>query len=175
MQNAEGTPFDATVFGILLAAGIILLIDRRVRTYACIKANWLILTYFAYCLLSVLWSDFPDITFKRWIKAIGDLTMVLVLVTDKDPIAALERLFSRVGFVLMPTSILLIKYFNDLGRGYDPSGIPMNNGVTTNKNMLGVITFVIALGALWSFLSVLPVSYTHLDVYKRQMLNAACT
>jgi len=67
--------FDATVFGILLAAGIILLIDRRVRTYACIKANWLILTYFAYCLLSVLWSDFPDITFKRWIKAIGDLTM----------------------------------------------------------------------------------------------------
>jgi O-antigen ligase len=81
--------------------------------------------------------------------------MVLVLVTDKDPIAALERLFSRVGFVLMPTSILLIKYFNDLGRGYDPSGIPMNNGVTTNKNMLGVITFVIALGALWSFLSVL--------------------
>jgi len=31
----------------------------------------------------------------------------------------------------------------------------MNNGVTTNKNMLGVITFVIALGALWSFLSVL--------------------
>ena len=76
MQNAEGTPFDATVFGILLAAGIILLIDRRVRTYACIKANWLILTYFAYCLLSVLWSDFPDITFKRWIKAIGDLTMV---------------------------------------------------------------------------------------------------
>jgi O-antigen ligase len=103
----------------------------------------------------VLWSDFQDIAFKRWIKAIGDLVMVLVLVTDTDPVAALGRLASRTGFILMPASILLIKYFGNLGRGYDPDGRPSNTGVTTNKNMLGVITFVIALGALWNLLNVL--------------------
>ena len=70
--------------------------------------------------MSVLWSDFPDVAFKRWIKAIGDLAMVLVIVTDAEPIGT-RRLFSRPGFVLLPTSVLLIKYYANLGRGYDPS------------------------------------------------------
>ncbi len=151
-QLVEGSPYDAAIFGILLAAGIVVLIRHRTRTYTCLKASWPIFVYFAYCLLSVLWSDFPDIAFKRWIKAIGDLVMALVVVTDTDPVAAVGRLISRVGFILMPASVLFIKYFGDLGRGYDPDGRPMNTGVTTNKNILGVITLVIALGTLWSFL-----------------------
>ncbi len=154
-QLAEGSPIDAGVFAVLMAGGIIVLISRRRRIGACLKASWPILIYFAYCLMSVLWSDFPDIAFKRWNKAIGDLVMVLVLVTDTEPVAALGRLISRTGFVLMPTSVLLIRYFDNLGRGYDPDGNPMNTGVTTNKNMLGVITLVISLGALWRFLNVI--------------------
>jgi|SRR5215472_643713 len=152
-SQLEGSPFDAGVFGLLLTVGIIVLISRRRRTSACLKVSWPLIAYFAYCLLSILWSDFPDIAFKRWIKAIGDLVMAFIVVTDAQPVAALKRLFSRVGFVLLPTSVLLIRYYGDLGRGYDPDGRPMNTGVTTNKNMLGVITLVIALGALWRFLN----------------------
>jgi len=37
-----------------------------------------------------------------------------------------------------------------LGRGYDPDGTPMNTGVTTNKNELGLIAFIVTLGALWN-------------------------
>src|SRR5208282_1079520 len=50
--------------------------------------------------VSVSWSPYPGVAFKRWIKAIGDLVMVLVVVTEADPIAAFRRLFSRVGFIL---------------------------------------------------------------------------
>src|SRR5260370_32626145 len=39
---------------------------------------------------------------------------------------------------------------NGLGRGYDPDGNPMNTGVTTNKNSLGLIVFIVSLGALWN-------------------------
>jgi O-antigen ligase len=74
--------------------------------------------------------------------------MVLVIVTDAQPIAALRRLYSRVGFILLPFSIVLIRY-TDLGRGYDPDGNPMNTGVTTNKNSLGLIVYLVSLGALW--------------------------
>ena len=154
-QAADGSPLDAAVFGMLLAGGVIVLIYRRRSTIACLKANWPCLLFFFYCLLSVLWSDFPALASKRWIKAIGDLVMVLVIVTDVEPVAAVGRLISRTGFILMPTSVLLIKYFGNLGRGYDPDGIPMNTGVTSNKNMLGVITLVISLGALWRLLNVL--------------------
>jgi O-antigen ligase len=134
---------------------IVVLIGRRKRLIGCLKANWPCLVYFGYCLLSVAWSDFPDLAFKRWIKAIGDLAMVLVVATDTDPEAAVGRLISRVGFILMPASVLLMKYFEDLGRGYDPDGVVMNTGVTTNKNELGVITLVLSLGAVWRFLNVL--------------------
>ncbi len=102
-------------------AAIVVLIHRSSRTRDLLVANWPILIYFFYCLISVAWSYHPDVSFKRWIKAIGDLAMVLVIVTDGHPVAALRRLISRVGFLLLPASVLLIRYYGDLGRGYDPA------------------------------------------------------
>jgi exopolysaccharide production protein ExoQ len=151
----DGSPVDAAIFGVLLVAAIAVLIRRSGRIRAVLAANWPILIYFLYCLISVSWSYHPDVAFKRWIKAIGDLAMVLIVVTDGQPVAALRRLLSRVGFLLLPTSVLLIKYYGDLGRGYTPDGEPMNTGVTTNKNMLGIILLVVSLGTVWRVLGLL--------------------
>jgi hypothetical protein len=151
----HGSPVDRFVFSVLLAAGIVVLIRRRSRTTAFLRASWPILIYFAFCLLSVLWSDFPFIAFKRWTKAIGDLVMVLIVVTDAEPAAALRRFLSRTGFVLLPPSILLIEYFPALGRAPFSAGRLMNTGVTTHKNWLGVIALVLSLGALWRVFTLL--------------------
>lgn len=151
----DGSPVDAAIFGVLLAAAIGVLIHRSSRTRTLLAANLPILIYFLYCLISVAWSYHPDVSFKRWIKAIGDLAMVLVVTTDPQPRAALERIFSRVGFLLFPISLLFIKYYGNLGRGYTPDGEPMNTGVTTNKNILGVTLLVISLGTLWHVVSLL--------------------
>ncbi len=151
----HGSPVDRFVFSVLLAAGIVVLIRRRSRTTAFLRASWPILIYFAFCLLSVLWSDFPFVAFKRWTKAIGDLVMVLIVVTDAEPAAALGRFLSRTGFVLLPLSILLIEYFPALGLTPISAGRLMNTGVTMNKNSLGVITLVLSLGALWRVFTLL--------------------
>lgn len=151
--TGEGSPLDGGIFAVLLAAGVIVLIGRRRRTSSCLKANWPIVIYFAFCLLSVLWSDFSDISFKRWTKAIGDLVMVLIVVTDPKPTVALRRFFSRIGFILLPASVLLINYFGNLGRAFDPWGSLAITGVTTDKNLLGVITMVLSLGAVWRVLA----------------------
>ncbi|MGD0842665.1 MAG: O-antigen ligase family protein [Candidatus Acidiferrales bacterium] len=151
----DGSPADRLIFQVLLVAAITVLIFRAERTRAFLTANWPILIYLFYCLVSVVWSDYQEVAAKRWIKAIGDLAMVLIVVTDASPAKAFKRLISRVGFVLLPASILLIKYYGYLGRGYDPSGDQMNTGVTTNKNSLGVITLVITLGVLWNVLELL--------------------
>jgi exopolysaccharide production protein ExoQ len=145
----DGSPADAIVLAGLLAGGIVILFRRKTQTSALLKASVPLLLYFGYCLASVSWSPYPSVAFKRWIKAIGDLVMVLLIVTGTNPIAALRHLFSRVGFILLPASVLLIRY-SPLGRGYDLDFKPMNTGVTTNKNTLGLITFVIALGAVWN-------------------------
>lgn len=150
----DGSPVDAVFLGSLLLCSLMVLLQRKWRTGALLKANLPLLIYFAYCLASVFWSPLSGVAFKRWIKSVGDLVMVFVIMTDNDPIEALHRLFSRVGFVLLPASVLLVRY-SAVGRGFDPEGRPSNTGVTTNKNTLGLITFTIALGAIWNFRTLL--------------------
>jgi exopolysaccharide production protein ExoQ len=152
----DGSPIDAIFFGILLIAALCVLVHRGRRVLSFLNVNGPILVYFLFCLLSVLWSDFPGVSFKRWIKAIGDLVMVLIVLTDKQPVAALSRLFSRTAFILVPISLLFIKYYPYLGRSYDPwTGRQLFNGLATSKNMLGVITYVLVLGTVWRVLTLL--------------------
>jgi exopolysaccharide production protein ExoQ len=148
-STIDGSPMDAAIYAGLLVAGLVVVFIRRNRTSDLLKINIPVLLYFMYCMLSITWSPIPEPAFKRWTKDVGDLAMVFIIITDGQPIAALRRLFSRLGFVLFPTSILLIRY-TDLGRGYDPDGAPMNTGVTTNKNSLGLIVYLVSLGALWN-------------------------
>ena len=149
-STLDGSPLDAAVYGILVLAGIaVLFFSRMSKTKALLSVSGPIVIYFLYCLMSVAWSPIPGPAFKRWTKAIGDLIMVLIVVTDGQPIAALRRLFARIGFILFPASIFLIRY-TDLGRGFTPDGLPENTGVTTNKNTLGLIVFLVSIGALWN-------------------------
>jgi exopolysaccharide production protein ExoQ len=148
-STLDGSPMDAAVFATLMVAGIAVLFSRKRRVMEVLRVNGPIVIYFLYCLMSVAWSPIPGPAFKRWTKAVGDLVMVLIIVTDGQPIAALRRLYSRVGFILFPLSVFLIRY-TDIGRGYTPDGMPENIGVTTNKNMLGLIVFIVSIGALWN-------------------------
>ncbi len=151
-QYTEGSPIDATIFGILVAAGIVVLGLRSRKVKAYLLVNWPILLFFAYCAISIWWSDYSFVAFKRWIKAIGDLVMVLIVLTDPDPLVATKRFFSRAAFILLPLSVLFIKYYPDLGRAYNPwSWAPMFCGVTTFKNLLGMTCLVCGLGSVWSF------------------------
>jgi len=93
-----------------------------------------------------MWSDFPDVAFKRWIRAVGDMIMVLVVLTDPSPLAAVERFLSRTAFVFFPLSILF-----DLERGV--SGRAFHTGLTLNKNTYGVTSLILGLGAVWRFLT----------------------
>ena len=165
----EGSPLDGAVFMFLLVAGFIVLAARSRRVGPLFRRMGPILLFFSYCAISVLWSAYPFVTFKHWIKGIGDLAMVLIVLTDPEPAAALKRLLSRVGFVLLPLSILFIKYYPNLGRYYTVSGVSTYTGVTAQKNTLGVICLVFGLGSLWRFLA----AYRDQEVSRRTHLLIA--
>lgn len=150
--QSAGSPIDVAIFALLLVSGLGVLVHRGHRVLTLLLPNWPILVYCLYCLFSVAWSVQPDIALKRWIKANNDLVMVLIIVTDPRPAAALRRLISRVGYILLPVSLLFIKYFPLLGRGYAPNGMMMNTGTTSNKNVFGVILLVISLCTLWQIM-----------------------
>jgi len=148
----EGSPVDRFLFTTLLAIGCWVLIMRGRRVTRLLSVNWPILLFFLYCALSAVWSDYPEVAFKRWIKALGDLVMVLIVLTDIDPSAAVKRFLARSGFVLIPLSVLLIKYYDEFGRGYNRwTWTPYYTGVTTGKNILGMICSIFGLVSLWLF------------------------
>lgn len=150
----DGSPLDATVFGVLLVAGTIVLSQRVKRTVSILRSNMAVLLFFAYCLLSVGWSEYPVVAFKRWIKAIGDLMMVLIVLTDSDVLAAVKQVLTRISFILVPLSLLFIKYYPDLGRSYNQwTWTPVYSGVTLGKNLLGMTCLVCGLGSLWCLLA----------------------
>lgn len=144
----EGSPFDRNFLTLILAIGAGILVSRRRRVAAVLRINWPIVLYVSYCALSICWSDFPDIAFKRWFKALGDLLMVLLIVTDTRPVAALRRVLTRTGFFLIPSSFVLI-YFLHKGMTYSQWGEPTYTGVTTQKNTLGLDCLVFGLGFGW--------------------------
>jgi exopolysaccharide production protein ExoQ len=147
---------DQAIAAGLMLLGVVVLLRRRKDAVAVLRASWPIVVYFSFALISLSWSDFPGWGLKRWVRALGDVTMVLVVVTDAQPAAALRRFFSRVGFVLLPVSVLLIKYYPYIGRGFEVWGDGVvNTGVTTNKNSLGILALVIALGTSWQVLELL--------------------
>jgi exopolysaccharide production protein ExoQ len=150
----EGSPLDRNVFLSLSVIGLIVLIARAHQVSTLLRANRAILLFFLYCGVSVLWSDYSDVALRRWIKALGELVMVLIVLTDPHPVTAVKRLLARAGFLLLPLSILLIKYYGDLGRNYRPGDFgsmwnTTNIGVTTDKNALGMIAMIFGLAALW--------------------------
>ena len=62
-----------------------MLAARAERVGALLRANTLLVVFFCYCAVSVLWSDFPFVAFKRLTKGIGNLTMVLIVLSDPAP------------------------------------------------------------------------------------------
>jgi len=149
----EGSPIDAVVLTALLAAALAVVIARKDRVEPIIRENWPILLFFLFAALSILWSDFPFVTFKHWIKGIGDVLMVLVLLTEPSVKDAICRLVTRLGFVLLPLSVLFCKYYPEIGRGRTNSPTLQWRGVTEGKNVLGGVCMVLGIGLLWRFRS----------------------
>ena len=145
----EGSPINRAVFMGLLVAGLAVVIVRMDRVGPLLRRNGPILLFFSFCAMSVLWADFPDVAFRRWIKSLGDLVMVLIILTEPDPIGALKRLVTRLGFLLFPLSILFIKYYPAIGRRLTNSWTAEATGVTTHKNSLGVICMLFGVVFLW--------------------------
>lgn len=142
----EGSPIDRAFLSILIGVGVVILCRKKIEWARILKNNLWVVTLFSYMGLSVVWSDLPEVSFKRWIRTTGDLIMVLLVVTEVSPVEAIKAIIRRSAYVLIPFSIVLIKYFRDIGVAYSEDGsTTMWIGVTTHKNVLGYVILVCAM------------------------------
>jgi len=149
----DGSPADRAVFAVLEISALIVVISRGRRASPILRRNWVIGLFFLYAALSIAWSDFPFVTLKHWIKGVGDVMMVLIVLTERSVAGAVARLITRLGFVLLPLSMLFIRYYPLLGRRLTLSWTSEPVGVCTQKNGLGELCAILGLGLLWRFRS----------------------
>jgi len=147
----EGSPFDRNFLIILQVIALIVLIKRRRRLGPILRRNWVIGLFFLYAALSLTWSDYPFVTLKHWIKGIGDVMMVVIVLSEPNIAEAVKRLVTRLGFVLVPLSLLFIWYYPALGRTHTMDWTPEAVGVATQKNGLGELCDIFGLALLWRF------------------------
>ncbi len=151
LQFSEGSPLDAAIYGILIVAGLMVLNCRARLVKQFLLENLPLLTFLGYCALSISWSEYPFIALKRWSKSIGDVVMVMIVVTDNYPLLAIKRVLGRGTFLLLPLSVLFILCYPSLGSAFSPEdGVMIYFGVTTFKNLLGLVSMVFGLASMWS-------------------------
>jgi O-antigen ligase len=161
IELEAGSPLDRlfllTLLGISAFVLAINSLDsaekRRIDWLSFVKRNaWLVL-FLIYSLFSILWSEIPFISVKRWSRELIAVVMALMLLTEPSPRRAFESLTRRVIYILIPFSLLLIKYFSDYGRQYDRwSGGVMWVGVTLQKNGLGRLLMIAIFFLVWSLI-----------------------
>lgn len=148
----QGSPIDRAFLLSLEAIGFVVLMLRRIDWWSFLKRNKLLITLYLFMGISILWSDFPGVSFKRWVRTIGDLMMVMIVITDNNFTKAFERMFRIWGYILIPLSVFFIKYYRHLGVKYDQSGaMEMWIGVSTHKNSLGQLACMSAIFFFWVF------------------------
>jgi O-antigen ligase len=150
----DGSPLDAAFFLLLIVAGIVVLARRNFSVSTFAQNNVWLAVFLVYCFLAVTWSDFPFVAFKRWIKTLGHPVMALLILTESHPKEAVKRVLARAAALTIPLSICFIKYFPDLGRGYDNwTGEAFNKGITLNKNELGYSCLIYGATYFWNVLT----------------------
>ena len=156
IEIAQGNPLDRNIVIILMVLGLVVLLRRRPQFRLKLANNGWLIAFFAYCLISVLWSEFPGIVFKKWIRFIGDVVVVLLILTEVRSEEGFYRIMRWMAIVCLPLSALFAKFYPALGRIYTVTGTQMWVGVTGHKNMLGILCAFTGIVLVWRNLARWP-------------------
>ncbi|MCC7343152.1 MAG: O-antigen ligase family protein [Bryobacterales bacterium] len=153
LQMSEGNPVDRALLSMLLILASLVLLSRLRTLGPSLRMSWALALFLFYCLVSIAWSDYPDVAFKRLVREAGNWIMVLVICTEPQPLEAVLQLTQRSAYILLPLSVLFVKYY-PFGRAYGYwNGETLYVGVTDNKNSLGMICLLFGVASVWRLLA----------------------
>jgi len=145
-----GSLADQALVVLLIALGVYVLAVRAQRTRRILANNRWIVILFAYIVLSIVWSNFPGISIRKSARSVGTLVMVLVVLTEQNPLAAVRALLGRLYMVHIPLSVIAVKYVRNIGVMYNWNGSEEQwTGLTTDKNSLGQVAMCSGVFCVW--------------------------
>lgn len=147
----SGSIHDQIFLALLLCLAVLVLFARSFPFGAAFREQPWLLALIVYMLLSVFWTDSPLVGLRRWIREASAIVMAFVILSEPLPRETLESLLRRSVYVLIPYSIMLIKYYPHYGRLFGRwSGQEMWIGVTLQKNGLGRLCMIAGFFLVWT-------------------------
>jgi O-antigen ligase len=151
LRGSESGRWDPTVIGVMIFCGLYILSRRPCNWGKIFANNSAIFVFYAYLVTSAFWTEDLENPLVKIFRPVGDLIMALVVATEANPRETIITMFRRAAILLIPMSIVIIRYFPELGRMQDKHwGSDMWIGVTTHKNPLGQTCIISALAFLWT-------------------------
>lgn len=145
----DGSPIDMLFYIVLIGAASIAVLKRKSDWWPFILRNWPLVLFYLYLLVSVLWAESSLASFKRWFKEVGNIIVAMVILTEQNPRQAFRAVFVRCAYLLIPLSVVFVRYFPNLGKHYTEGGDLEVIGVTDQKNSLGAMILACGLVIIW--------------------------
>jgi exopolysaccharide production protein ExoQ len=165
---------DQVSYGLLVVAALLVLKARKIHWKLLVSSNSALTLMYLFWLASCLWAPSGSDAFKRLFRDVGCVVVGMVFLTEKDPWEAIRVVFVRLAYVLLPLSIILSRYFPELGRSATRGGDAMYTGVASHKNTMGVIALVFGLLLFADLISILKNNHRRIDAWIRYGALAVC-
>ena len=151
--SLEGSIVDQVVLSAVLVWAVMIIYKRRESVIGLLKNNKALLAFTIYLGITVLWAEVPEASFRKWIRLTGNFIMAAVLITEPQPFESIKSLFRRTAYLLIPLSVIFIKYFPHVGILYSQLGSVIWVGAALMKNGLGHLSFMFSFYFLWNMIS----------------------
>lgn len=152
-ERGAGSPYEKYFLILLLCIGLLILYRRRLALYKVIKDNAWLVALIGFMFLSILWSDTPFTSFKRWTREFIAVTMAFVILSETDPRKAVQSLMKRSIYVMIPFSLLIVLFFPEIGIKEYSDEAESWRGLTGGKNQLGRVCFIAAYFLVWTIVN----------------------
>lgn len=151
-----GSPLDRMAYLLLMLLALVWMIadhGRRQALRKAVKGNRYLIFFYAYLCFSVVFSPFPLVSLKRFIKTFGTLSMALLVWTSEHPRKTITELFSWYLGSTMVLSLLFILFLPGVGTSLEWDGYTSWVGIASQKNTLGGMAALSSLFFLWALLN----------------------
>jgi exopolysaccharide production protein ExoQ len=153
--NLGGSVIDQVGLSLTILLSIYVIHNRKSRVVGIFSDNKALTVFIIYLGLTVLWSDIFEASLRRWVRLAGHFIVSSVLMTEPEPLESVKSVFRRAAYLMIPLSVMFIKYFPQKGILFTRMGDMIWTGVALMKNGLGHLSFVITFFIVWDTIEVL--------------------
>jgi O-antigen ligase len=144
----KGNILISLLGNLVLLIIIPFLIMKYERVKKRLAQNWPLVLLFGYTLISCLWSEFPDIAFRRWVKIFIYFLLIINIISLPNPIKLLRKTFFFYIYIVSTLNLVMIFISRKYGwQSYQGGALPC--GIIGHKNGFGLFCAASFFTMLW--------------------------